>query len=151
MRIAQPWTHIFCHPHSSVTLWNEQLPHSPPPLSTHPCYSPAPVWASTHTALPATCWDALFYLAEERWAIPAVPSDLSWLPLWIFSKNGWSALQPVDVHAQYHPSPPKNDYWDTFWCCYLFVAFLNEGPKDDVTLRGPQINIRTLLLEFETL
>lgn len=45
MRIAQPWTHIFCHPHSSVTLWNEQLPHSPPPahtLVTHqpPCERP---------------------------------------------------------------------------------------------------------------
>lgn len=31
------------------------------------------------------------------------------------------------------------------------IALLNEGPTDDTMLRGPQIYIRTFLLEFETL
>lgn len=163
--IAQPWNHTFCHPRSTVTLWSEgvwipQLPQNTPPSShTRPRYSPAPCVRlhAQHYQLLAEMHFFLFFFFliwhRRIWAFPALPSDLSWSPLWIYAHHGRPALLPVEFNCSKftymhntqnltpHAPPPKKDYWDTFWCLYLFIILvLMRDLKDEMMLRGPQIS-----------
>lgn len=69
--IAQPWPDTFRPTQSPCGVQSSGTPQLI--LAHFPGYSPAHTFASTRTALPASCWDALFYDSSEgSRAFPAV-------------------------------------------------------------------------------
>lgn len=83
--IAQPWTPTFCHPHSVVTLYNEelripQLPQSTM-LSNTPMLLTSPrvlVYMHSTTSYMLGCTFFYLFSRGEDWTFPTLPSDFSW-------------------------------------------------------------------------
>lgn len=102
--IAGPWNHAFCHPRSTVTLWNEglwipQFPHNNPPsfhLShTHPRYSPAPcerLHAQHYQLLAEMHFFFSWFGIGETGHFQPCPYISPSLFMWIYAQRGRPAL-----------------------------------------------------------
>lgn len=151
--IAQPWTRTFCHPRATVTLWNEelwtpQLPHSTNPSNTHPCYSLVSMRTSTCTALPATCWNALFFKFGRREIGHFQPCPQTSPGLLCELTHSTDGL--LCSHLTYMRSLPlQRKMIGIHFDAAVYLSFLSEGPKDDTMQQGPQIYIRTSFVSLK--